>query len=160
VRRLQGRRSGRSAGRLAALAGGAEGGVALAGRRGPGWATSWRAAQVGRLPDAQPRLGGFLTRRQEGRRVRPTQRLEGRRVRPACGPDGWRHGRRRTWGSTTRGGAAGRGRRACWRRGRLREIGRREGGRRLQGWGEKKTKPRLIPCWNVNPNPNRGWVIY
>jgi hypothetical protein len=89
-----------------------------------------RAALAGRLPGARPRLGGFLTRR-----------LGGRWVRPARGPDGWRRGRRRAWGSTARGGAAGRGCQACWQRGRLREMGRRDGGwrlaggRRLAGWG-------------------------
>jgi hypothetical protein len=68
-------------------------------------------------------------------------RLPGAAVRPARGPDGWRRGRRRAWGSTARGGAAGRGCRACWQRRRLREMGRRDGGwrlaggRRLAGWG-------------------------
>jgi hypothetical protein len=27
-------------------------------------------------------------------------------------------------------------------------------------WGLEKIKLPLIPCWNVNPNPNRGWVVY
>jgi hypothetical protein len=69
-----------------------------------------------------PWLGGFLARR-----------LEGRRVRPARGPGGWRRGRRRL-GERGARRRSRQGRRACWRRERLREMGRR-----LQGWGEKKT---------------------
>jgi hypothetical protein len=38
-----------------------------------------------------------------------------------------------------------------------------EGGkrsRRLVAGRREEKKPNLIPCWNVNPNPNRGWVMY
>jgi hypothetical protein len=47
-----------------------------------------------------------------------------------------------------------------------REERERRGGRlglvapeREMGAG-KKIKLALVPCWNVNPNPNRGWVVY
>jgi hypothetical protein len=118
------------------------------GRRPAGAARGWSVARWGR-----------------GSRAVGSRRLQARvekaRRRRCLGE------RREEWKgagqAASRGPAAG---------GRPTAGGRRLGGRRvwrLQGWKEppaaaatveKKTKPRLIPCWNVNHNPNRGWVMY
>jgi hypothetical protein len=142
-------------------------GVAAGGAAGLGRvlrrAVSWRLDAVsGRLHGARRRRStgsGRLLGRGSGRAARRTggwsagSRAPGSRLRGAAAAQ-----ERRPWVRRMRRGGGKQGRTAG---GRLAAGGGREWSRRrLQGWRKppaavaavgKKPKPRLIPCWNVNP---------
>jgi hypothetical protein len=59
-------------------------------------------------------------------------------------------------------GAAGKGRRPVGRAKGPARVGAAQPGAGGGDWEQwrKKLNLALVPSWNGNPNPNRGWVVY